>query len=348
MQIETTLPDLLTSLDRKETSVQAFVMNERARNALELFGITGRARAEWPTITAEHFRAWALTSFHPWEQRLANAVRFASIHPDSTAAGRMLLCSSRFRVVRLAHSAKHFVCAERCKGRWCVECAGRKNRTVWRNIFGAVAGREIRLVTLTQRATPEPLGASLDRLQGAWRKMLRQPGMLKAMGTSIATTEITRNDDRGWWHVHKHCLVSGSWVDRSMLADAWHRATGEKCHLDIRAVADNLKATRYVCKYIGKPYGSLHQCARECVADLVAGLAGRRMFSTTGKFVGVRLARAATAEMSESAWPTSADFFDSITRGDSDALKVAWEIVGNPAANAAINDNGRPCDADLE
>ncbi|HYU02097.1 MAG TPA: hypothetical protein VEK85_17135 [Gemmatimonadales bacterium] len=202
-----------------------------------------------------------------------------------------------------------------CKNRWCRPCAIARANLIAANVKAKAAGQRLRMVTLTWASERAPLSMQITGLLDAFRKM-RNDFKVPAPGDNrkrprrvvwwrhyvrggVAFLEVTRNVDSGLWHVHLHALCAGRYIptradDNALgglrLSDVWRRCTGGRSYVvDVRAVDDVDAAAAEVSKYASKPLDGAILSDVDAAAELIRGMAGRRLCYTFGGWRGYGL-----------------------------------------------------------
>lgn len=218
--------------------------------------------------------------------------------------------------------------ANLCKDRLCPLCQWRRSLKMAaqaRAVVAEVDRRKIArdgtayawlLLTLTQRNVPGPcLGAELDTIHGAFRRLTATAAWKDAIRGWLRVTEITRNNNYrskwcGTYHPHVHALLavprryfkSDAYIEQHDWALEWARLM--RLHapavVDVRRVTQKGQiiedtgtkrqsmgaAVAEVAKYAVKPGSYLLaddlDATVEAVTDLAAALAGRRMTAWGG------------------------------------------------------------------
>jgi hypothetical protein len=176
-----------------------------------------------------------------------------------------------------------------CKNRLCLPCAQNRGNRIAAHLAELIGGKPCRFITLTLRSEPHvALSTRLDRLYNAFRALRRQAIWRRAVDGGAAFLEVTRTQDHSW-HVHLHCVVVGRYIHQATLASTWLAITGDSFVVDVRLVRSAEQTCSYVAKYCGKP--PIAACGDDpaLLADLAAGLKGRRLCAAFGTWRTVPL-----------------------------------------------------------
>lgn len=189
--------------------------------------------------------------------------------------------------IGLAPADEVRVRATYCGDRWCVPCARTRARRRISEVLSLVKHRSLRFVTLTLAHSERPLPDQIDHLYAAYRRLRRSPLWRCRVTAAIAFTEVARSkyDDR--WHPHLHVLCTGRYLPHRALSDAWHAATGTSYIVHVQIVTDPQTATRYVVKYVSKPWSPLITRTPALLQELMTALHGRRLMLKTGDWPDV-------------------------------------------------------------
>jgi hypothetical protein len=108
-------------------------------------------------------------------------------------------------------------------------------------------------MTLTAKASDEPLHTIIHRLQHWFARLRRTTTWKTAIRGAVAGIEVTYGLGRGW-HVHIHLLASRqAWVDQADLAAAWQHVTGgQGTIVDIRDRDADVRAK--ICRTLTYPF----------------------------------------------------------------------------------------------
>lgn len=218
--------------------------------------------------------------------------------------------------------------ANLCRDRLCPLCQWRRSLKVAaqaRAVVAEVDRRKISrdgtayawiMLTLTQRNVPGPcLGAELDTIHAAFRRLTATKAWKQAIRGWLRVTEITRNNNQqspwcGTYHPHIHALLavprryfkSANYIEQNDWAIEWARLMRlhKPAVVDVRRVTQKGEvvedkstgrqslgaAVAEVAKYAAKPGSYLLaddlDATVEAVTDLAAALHGRRLTAWGG------------------------------------------------------------------
>lgn len=255
----------LTSLDSSETTSHPLDRQSRAQHCIH--AAVAEAR--------EH----VITSM--WESGLVSHERRAE---------RMGMCCVSPTV--FVEAGRNPVCVPgRCRDRLCPTCQRMRGREVRRKLDVLLSKADsVRLLTLTQPATADTLGAKIDSLLLTFRSLRRRAAWKRHVRGGVCVVEITRGSSGTHWHVHLHALIEGTYWGQASIADEWESVLGTRGIVDIRAVHARHGAARYVTKYAAKGT-ELGGWPAETINEYAIGVHRRRLLATFGKWAKIDVNR---------------------------------------------------------
>lgn len=248
------------------------------------------------------------------------------------------------RVVNYAFPSvlNYKICSTKCHDRFCVPCSQERSYRVRSALLKHMHGRQdLKLVTLTLRASGDPLSTILDRLTKFFRLLRSRPLWKKAVtgGVSIIETKVGRGS--GDWHCHFHVIVESKFIPQARLSAEWLRITGDSHIVDIRPVGARIGAVSYITKYITKAADHSIVMDPARLLEALTAFTGRRLVSTFGAWRGLKLMEKPDAPdfpkengipIGDTEWrpigPLAA-FLSAARAGDSPAAFVLWKLRGS-------------------
>lgn len=231
-------------------------------------------------------------------------------------------CGSQSYVLQsIEHPQVYKVAGSSCHDRFCLPCASDRARCIAMNVLDFIEDRKLRFLTLTLKASADPLSEQLDKLYSSFQALRRRRFWTKHVTGGMAFLELTFNAKADTWHPHFHIIIEGTYLDHSQLRKLWYYITGDSFVVDIRPVPDNRTTGRYVTKYASKPFNNTFLNRDYALDEAVVALKGRKLLFTFGKWRG--LTTITTPD--DSSWQYIAPLDNVIAnaaRGDSDALKI--------------------------
>lgn len=175
--------------------------------------------------------------------------------PKKSRARKIRSCSSHILVLHNLRTDKLRLGTNACEHRMCPRCSKALRMELALRVekwVGKPKAKTLRFITLTLKATNEPLKEQLTHLQASFRR-LRQTTLWKNSQTKgKAFIEVTWNAQTHQWHPHLHILSFGRFILQHRLADVWQQCSGGSRIVDVRMIHTSTKASRYVSKYVGK------------------------------------------------------------------------------------------------
>ncbi len=221
---------------------------------------------------------WART-----RDRVVEALELAEVPDGRRLAFRQ--CGHRAYVLQsLTDPDRVKIASSKCKDRFCKPCARERASGVARTLLDHVDGRELRFCTLTLATETTDLKAELDRLYKAFQQLRRRKFWKRHVIGGAAMLEVKWNEKSSRWHPHLHILMEGRYTPQAQLVAEWRHCTGNSYIVDIRAVRDNKRVTRYITKYatdpidrsIGRDVGRL--------TEAIVAFRGRKTCLTFGRW----------------------------------------------------------------
>ncbi len=214
-------------------------------------------------------------------ERVAEALVRAATPEGRRKAFRT--CGHRAYVLQSLSDPNRFkLTSSKCKDRFCKPCARERASGVARTLLEHVDGRELRFCTLTLATKTTDLRAELDRLYKSFQQLRRRKFWKRHVVGGAAMLEVKWNEKSSRWHPHLHILMEGRYTPHRQLVAEWRHVTGDSFIVDIRAVRDNSRVTRYITKYATDPIdGSIGRHVGRLTEAIVA-FRGRKTCLTFG------------------------------------------------------------------
>lgn len=226
------------------------------------------------------------------ERRQRTAAAIAAAGGSPARIERFSRCGDTAWVLQASTDHNRFrLATNRCRDRFCVPCANEHRQVVCRNLRAALAGRTLRLMTLTLKSSDAPLTEQLSRLYKSWSRLRALLKHQHGLVGGIAFTELTLNDRTRLWHPHLHVIFEGQWVPKQWVKSEWLRITGDSFIVDLRPLKDADHAAGYVAKYASKAISANVVLDRDRFPEAIAALQAHRLFATFGTWTGLHLSR---------------------------------------------------------
>ncbi len=246
--------------------------------------------------------------------------------PETRIAG-FADCGSHTYVLRsLEDPTLHRLAGSSCHDRFCLPCANERTHAIAMNVTEQLVGKQSRFLTLTLKATNDPLLVTLDRLYAAFQTLRRRAFWKRRVTGGVAFLECKWVEKTHHWHPHFHILIEGAFIPYQRLKSLWYEITGDSFIVDIRLVKTSQEAARYVTKYASKPFNKSFVNRPHLLDEAVVTLKGRKLVVTFGTWKNVVLAR----HVSEGAWESVGSLDDLLSRaayGDVDAREILTSIT---------------------
>lgn len=208
-------------------------------------------------------------------------------------------CGSHSYVLQSIENRKLYrLAGSSCHDRFCLPCANERSHAIALNVIEHLVGKQSRFLTLTLKATNDPLAVQLHRLYAAFQTLRRRAFWKRHVTGGVAFLECKWLQGTRHWHPHFHILIEGGYMHYQRLKSLWYEITGDSYIIDIRLVRTSAEAARYVTKYASKPFNSSYVNRPDLLDEAVVALKGRKLVVTFGTWRKVILAR----HVSEGAW----------------------------------------------
>jgi len=262
-----------TYLDTDETSVDSIAAKP--------------AVPSWPELQGHE----AAFRHAGWQHR-RNLIHEALLHGPVSEATRIRFdkCGSNAWLVQAADDPTRVkVRANRCRCRWCQPCMTERCRVVQANVRDACVGKDLRFLTLTLKASDDPLSTTVARLRGGFRKLRLSKQFRDWFRGGVYFLEVKLGSGSGRWHPHLHLLFEGGYIPHELIKRAWLEITGDSSIVWITRIRDSGHAAGYISKYAAKPIPSqlVHDSAR--LREAMEALHGVRMFNVFGNWIDLHL-----------------------------------------------------------
>ena len=240
---------------------------------------------------AEQFRhgGWA-----PFRKRVDDALVITpGISPRRLSAFRSCGCDAfvEFRTVGFENKSTDYrIRSTKCHDRFCVPCASERSRRIRDSLLRHMNGREnLSLITLTLKASTDPLTTILDRITRCFRLLRNKPLWKKQVQGGCSIIETKTGQGSGEWHVHFHVVAEAKFLNQRVLSDLWLNITGDSSIVDIRRVGAHAGAVQYITKYITKAADHSIVMSPKHLGEAITAFNGRRLVSTFGTWRGLEL-----------------------------------------------------------
>lgn len=215
--------------------------------------------------------------------------RFIDKDESSSKAWHLDECRTKAFFIRDIESGKVSVVANHCSLRWCPLCAQAKSSYIRHSVTEWVQTAEHpKFLTLTLRHSAEPLAYQVNKLYGCFRRLRRYSAFNNLVTGGVWFFQLCRNPQRGEWHPHLHCLITGAYIPYQKLRTLWFKLTGGSEVVDIRPVHNVEKVAEYVARYAARP-AMLTDLNLKLKIELYHAMRGKRLCGKWGLFTKVEL-----------------------------------------------------------
>lgn len=222
--------------------------------------------------------------------------------------------------------------ANHCHSRWCLPCNRARSFRIAENLRTQLVQQPHRFLTLTLRASSQPLSQQLDRLYDCFRQLRRQPLWKRCVTGGAAVLEVKRSWHANHWHPHLHVVCEGKYMPQADISADWYRITHDSFVVDIRFLRNTNDVAHYVTKYVTKPWSRNVINRPTVLAELVSALRGRRLVLTFGSWRGLVLTRPLEKRVWTSLCPLDS-LIDRASQNNADAkLTLAYLLKCVPDA----------------
>lgn len=197
------------------------------------------------------------------------------------------------------------------------------------NLKAGLEGRDLRLLTMTMAARPDPLDEQLSLLYKNFRTFRHRARIRKCMTGGIYFLELTYNERTLRWHPHLHVIFEGGYLPHAVAKEAWHEVTGDSWIVDIRSMNGATGAAGYVTKYATKSINSAVWAHPDRLDEAMQALAGRRTFQTFGDWHALNLSKLPDDDTAWEPMCTLATLIREARDGDMDSRRVLSGLANN-------------------
>jgi hypothetical protein len=238
-----------------------------------------QALRETEGITPRRLAAFSVCGADAWIESRRKLVHCPRTNFDAATTGTATHFGNEYRIK-----------STKCHDRFCVPCSQERSFRVRQALLKHMQPLDnLKLITLTLKASTDGLSAILDRITRCFRLLRNRPIWKKNIegGVSIIETKLGKNS--GAWHCHFHVVCRGKFTSQAKLADEWQRITTDSRIVDIRPVGARSGAVTYITKYITKAADHEIVMSPKHLSEAIVAFTGRRMVSTFGTWRGLEL-----------------------------------------------------------
>lgn len=270
---------------------------------------------------------------------------YRALHRTSQSVSRILSfesCGFRAWVYRSReHPDQYRVAGSACHDRFCVPCARERAQVITANISERLDGQAARFLTLTLKTDNLSLRQAIDKLQRAFRILIRTTFWLSRVDGGIAFVETKYNLDAQRWHPHVHAILHGRYIPQDMLAALWERITGDSSIVHLQIVRSRSSILHYVTTYCSKSHRSVDFPTVATLDEAIVALRGRRLCRTFGTWRGLQVTQTPVTGTWELVGSLE-DVLANAVRGDVKARGVLSSIGTRAATQFLMSHPARP------
>jgi len=243
---------------------------------------------------------------------------------------RFCRCGETAWVLRDPDEPDRFrLATNRCRNRWCEACGRDRRRIIVANLKAGLEGRELRLLTMTLAARPDPLQDQLDRLRKSFRTFRHHPRIRPYITGGIYFLELTYNERTSRWHPHLHVIFEGGYLPHAIAKETWLEVTGDSWIVDLRPMNGANGAAGYVAKYATKSINSTVWAQPDRLDEAMQALAGRRTFQTFGSWHALNLSKVPDDDTNWEPVCTLATLIREAQSGNADSRRILSGLTNN-------------------
>ncbi|MBA7665312.1 hypothetical protein ES703_73382 [subsurface metagenome] len=181
------------------------------------------------------------------------------------------------------------VISNHCSLRWCPLCAQAKANYIRRSVSDWLPRADHpKFLTMTLKHSKDPLSDQVTKLYESFQRLRDRKEFGELVTGGVWFFQLCRNTQRGEWHPHLHCIITGQYIPYQLLRKMWLEITGDSDVVDVRAVRDLEYVASEVARYASRPaklsdFGMKHQL------ELYEAMHGKRLCGKWGHDTKVEL-----------------------------------------------------------
>jgi hypothetical protein len=169
----------------------------------------------------------------------------------------------------------------KCHDRFCIPCSNERGSRIRSSLLQHMYQRQnMKLLTLTLRASSDNLTTILDRLTRCFRLLRNRPIWKKNVSGGCAIIETKVGQGSGEWHAHFHVILESKFISHATLADEWEKITGDSRIVDIRPMQAKGGGVQYITKYVTKAGDPSIVLSPKHLQEALIAFHSRRLIST--------------------------------------------------------------------
>lgn len=198
-------------------------------------------------------------------------------------------CRTRAWFIRHTETGQVSVVANHCGLRWCPLCAQARSNYIRHSLSEWLSHADHpKFLTLTLKHSSADLVNQVTRLYDSFRNLRRSKDFKKLVTGGVWFFQLCRNAQRGEWHPHLHCIVTGRYIPYQYLRKRWLEITGDSDVVDIRIITDPERVASEVARYASRP-AQLSNFGMKLSLELYDTMHGRTLCGKWGRYTKVEL-----------------------------------------------------------
>lgn len=257
---------------------------------------------------------WAVRRSQIWKA-------YSRVGIGDSRLSRFANCGSGLWLQRSANGDELHLSCNKCHDRWCSACQSERAGLIREKVAQHLAGRSVRMLTLTLRHSPTPLADQIKRLYQSFNNFRRRSSWKLHVTGGVAFLECKVSEKSGMWHPHLHILNEGSFWDQKEISREWHAVTGDSSIVHVRKVDSSEHAAFYVTKYVTKPADSSVFAQEVKLDELIISLRGTRLALPFGGWQHLKLTEKPTLDVAWISVGKMETLHSKAASGDSEAIR---------------------------
>lgn len=208
-------------------------------------------------------------------------------------------CRTDAWFIRHKETGKVSVLSNHCGLRWCPLCANARANYIRHAVSEWLPKAEFpKFLTLTVKHSKEPLAYQVAHLYGAFRRLRLRKSFNDCVTGGVWFFQICRNKQKGEWHPHIHCIITGKYIHFKIIKDLWLKITGDSDVINLKTVTEPDHIANEVARYASRP-AQLKDFSLKHGTELYEAMHGKRLCGKWGLFTNVELSVKRNPDMGE-------------------------------------------------
>lgn len=208
-------------------------------------------------------------------------------------------CRTDAWFIRHKETGKVSVVSNHCGLRWCPLCAHARANYIRHSVGEWLPNAEYpKFLTLTIKHSKEPLGYQVAHLYGAFRRLRQRKAFNKCVTGGIWFFQICRNTQKGEWHPHLHCIITGKYIHFEKIKELWKKITIDSDVINLKTITEPDHVANEVARYASRP-AQLSSFGLKQGLELYEAMHSKRLCGKWGLFTKVELSVKRNPNMNE-------------------------------------------------